>query len=152
MTDGTGETLDQLCRQVERLVASVPGPLDRVRAQVGEAVLELQWARPGTVAVSATASVVATPVAAVAETADGHLLRAPLVGTFFRAGEPGAKPFIEVGDFVETGQQVGILEAMKLMNPIEADCSGRVLEILPDDGEGVEYDQPLVLIDPIGPE
>jgi acetyl-CoA carboxylase biotin carboxyl carrier protein len=117
-----------------------------VHARVGDAEVDLRWARGAP-----------TPAVPVVEKTieierSGHLVRAPLVGTFYHAGGPGAKPFIEVGDFVETGQQIGILEAMKLMNPIEADCSGRVLEILLADGQSAEYDQPLVVIEPIGTE
>jgi acetyl-CoA carboxylase biotin carboxyl carrier protein len=70
------------------------------------------------------------------------------VGTFYRAPEPGSAPFVEVGDVVAWGQQLAIIEAMKLMNAIEADCDGRVVEIPVADGSPVEFDQPLVLIDP----
>lgn len=78
---------------------------------------------------------------------DRHQVTAPLVGTFYRAPQPGARPFAEVGDFVEEGQQVAIVEAMKLMNAIAADCSGRVVAILVEDGQPVEYGQPLLVLD-----
>lgn len=77
-----------------------------------------------------------------------HAVRAPLVGTFYCAPEPGSAPFVKVGDVVTGGQQLAIIEAMKLMNAIEADCDGRIVEILVADGSSVEFDQPLVLIDP----
>lgn len=82
--------------------------------------------------------------------ADGiHAVRSPLVGTFYRASDPGSTPFVEVGDVVTCGQQLAIVEAMKLMNPIEADCDGRVVEVPVPDGSPVEFDQPLVLIKPM---
>lgn len=91
---------------------------------------------------------------AVADPADDDegtvLLTAPAVGVFYRAPEPGAAPFVAVGDEVEPGQQVGILEAMKLMNPIEAEQPGRVVAILVDDQAAVEYGQPLMRLAPAG--
>ena len=71
-----------------------------------------------------------------------------MVGTFYRAPEPGAAPFVTVGDLVRPGQVVGIVEAMKLMNEVTAERAGRVTEVLVDDGRPVEYDQPLVALDP----
>jgi acetyl-CoA carboxylase biotin carboxyl carrier protein len=72
----------------------------------------------------------------------------PMVGTFYRASAPGEAPFVEVGDRVKSGQTVCIIEAMKLMNEIEADISGQVMEILVQNGEPVEYGQPLMRIKP----
>jgi acetyl-CoA carboxylase biotin carboxyl carrier protein len=69
---------------------------------------------------------------------------APLVGTFYRAREPGARPFVEVGDEVRPGQQVAVVEAMKLMNCVQADVAGRVVAILVADAEPVEYGQQLL--------
>jgi acetyl-CoA carboxylase biotin carboxyl carrier protein len=82
-----------------------------------------------------------------AETPTGHSLRAPMVGTFYRAPSPGAKPFITVGESVKTGDTLCIIEAMKMMNQIEADVDGVVREILVENGEPVEFDQPLVIIE-----
>ncbi|PWR09773.1 acetyl-CoA carboxylase biotin carboxyl carrier protein, partial [Micromonospora acroterricola] len=76
-------------------------------------------------------------------------VRAPIVGTFYRAPEPGAAPFVAVGDLVRPGQPVAIVEAMKLMNEVSADRAGRVAAILVEDGQPVEYDQPLVELDPV---
>ena len=73
-------------------------------------------------------------------------IRAPLVGTFYRAAQPGGQPFVTVGDHVEPGQQVAIVEAMKLMNPVEADQPGCVAEFLLPDGTAVEYGQALIAI------
>jgi acetyl-CoA carboxylase biotin carboxyl carrier protein len=76
----------------------------------------------------------------------GHTLNAPMVGTFYRAPAPDAKPFVEVGQQIKEGETVCIIEAMKLMNEIEADASGTVVEILVENGQPVEYGQPLFVI------
>jgi acetyl-CoA carboxylase biotin carboxyl carrier protein len=75
-------------------------------------------------------------------------VESPMVGTFYRAPAPGEAPFVEVGDRVKAGQSVCIIEAMKLMNEIEAEVSGQVMEILVQNGEPVEYGQPLMRINP----
>jgi acetyl-CoA carboxylase biotin carboxyl carrier protein len=77
-----------------------------------------------------------------------HVMRSPLVGTFYRAPAPGEEPYVEVGDRVGTGQTLCIVAAMKLMNEIPADVSGEVVEILVENARGVEYDQPLFRIRP----
>jgi acetyl-CoA carboxylase biotin carboxyl carrier protein len=77
---------------------------------------------------------------------EGHVLKAPMVGTFYRAASPEAKPFVEVGQAVKEGEVVCIIEAMKLMNEIEADASGTVKAILVENGQPVEYGQPLFII------
>jgi acetyl-CoA carboxylase biotin carboxyl carrier protein len=87
---------------------------------------------------------------AAAELDSRHAVVAPLVGTFYRAPQPGAKPFVEVGDVVDEGQTVAIVEAMKLMNHVKADQGGRVAEILCQDGEWVEFEQPLIYLEPVG--
>lgn len=86
-----------------------------------------------------------TPAAPEATT---FALCSPTVGVFYRAPEPGAKPFVAENDVVQAGQQVAILEAMKLMIPVEADRGGRVVELLVDDGASVEHGQPLMLLEP----
>jgi acetyl-CoA carboxylase biotin carboxyl carrier protein len=77
---------------------------------------------------------------------EGHVVKAPMVGTFYRAASPGSKPFVDVGDTVNEGDTLCIIEAMKLMNEIEADKGGVVKAILVDNGQPVEYGQPLVVI------
>ena len=77
---------------------------------------------------------------------EGHVVKSPMVGTFYRAATPGAKPFIEVGDSVQEGGPLCIIEAMKLMNEIEADKSGVVKAILAENGQPVEFGQPLFVI------
>jgi acetyl-CoA carboxylase biotin carboxyl carrier protein len=76
----------------------------------------------------------------------GHQVKSPMVGTFYRSPSPDAAAFIEVGSEVKQGDTLCIVEAMKMMNQIEADASGKVLAILVDDGDAIEFDQPLVVI------
>jgi acetyl-CoA carboxylase biotin carboxyl carrier protein len=77
----------------------------------------------------------------------GHVVTSPMVGTFYRASSPGAKSFAEVGDVVKEGQAVCIIEAMKIMNEIEADKDGVISKILVENGQPVEYGQPLFVIE-----
>jgi acetyl-CoA carboxylase biotin carboxyl carrier protein len=77
---------------------------------------------------------------------EGHTVKSPMVGTFYRAASPGTKPFVDVGDEVQVGDPLCIIEAMKLMNEIEADRAGVVKAILVENGQPVEYGQPLVVI------
>jgi acetyl-CoA carboxylase biotin carboxyl carrier protein len=90
----------------------------------------------------------AAVAAAIAEepALEGHVLKAPMVGTFYRAASPEAKVFVEVGQNVKAGETVCIIEAMKLMNEIEADATGVVKAILVENGQPVEYGQPLFII------
>jgi acetyl-CoA carboxylase biotin carboxyl carrier protein len=88
---------------------------------------------------------VPVPPAAPAEP-EGHLVKSPMVGTFYRSASPGGKPFVDVGDVVQAGDPLCIIEAMKLMNEIEADKSGVVKQILAENGQPVEFGQPLVVI------
>jgi acetyl-CoA carboxylase biotin carboxyl carrier protein len=89
-----------------------------------------------------------TPVvpAPVPEAAHGSLVKSPMVGTFYRSPSPGAKPFVEVGQAVKAGDTLCIIEAMKLLNEIEAEIAGEVKEILAENGQPVEYGQPLFVI------
>jgi acetyl-CoA carboxylase biotin carboxyl carrier protein len=79
--------------------------------------------------------------------AEGQLVKSPMVGTFYRAATPGAKPFVEVGDAVKEGQPVCIIEAMKIMNEIECDVEGKILRILCENGQAVEFGQPLFIVE-----
>ena len=103
--------------------------------------------------VAAPVALAAAPVAnasvaaaAVAEPV-GHIVKSPMVGTFYRASSPGAKPFVEIGDTIKEGETICIVEAMKILNEIEADKSGTVTKILVDNGQAVEYGQPLYVIE-----
>lgn len=94
----------------------------------------------------------AQPVAAPAlpaapDEVPGHVVKSPMVGTFYRSPSPGAKPFVEVGDTVKAGDTICIIEAMKLLNEIECDKDGVIKAILVESGQPVEYGEPLVVID-----
>ena len=78
---------------------------------------------------------------------EGHVVKSPMVGTFYRAASPGAKAFVEVGDTVAQGDALCIIEAMKLMNEIEADAAGTIKAILAENGQAIEFGQPLFVID-----
>ena len=91
-----------------------------------------------------------TPVAAAAPVAaaeTGHTVKSPMVGTFYRSSSPGASPFVEVGTAVKEGETLCIIEAMKILNEIESDKTGTVTRILADNGQAVEYGQPLFVIE-----
>ena len=98
------------------------------------------------VAIGVPAAGAAPAVAAEAE-AKGHTLKSPMVGTFYRAPSPGAPAFVEVGQSVAKGQTLCIIEAMKLLNEIESDVAGTIKSILVENGQPVEYGQPLFLIE-----
>lgn len=100
-------------------------------------------AAPAVAPVAAPAAVASAP-APVATT--GHAVTSPMVGTFYRSPSPTSGPFIEVGQSIKAGDSICIIEAMKMMNQIEADKSGVIEAILVEDGEPVEFDQPLVII------
>ena len=87
---------------------------------------------------------------APAAPADEHIIKSPIVGTFYAGPSPDAGPFVRVGDFVEAGQTVCIIEAMKLMNEIEADISGEVARVMVENGQPVEYGEPLFALRPTG--
>ena len=100
----------------------------------------------------AAAPVVAAPTPAAAgepaaaKEPEGHIIRSPMVGTFYRAPSPGAKVFVEEGQAVAKGDTLCIIEAMKILNQIETDMSGKVIDILVENGQPVEYNQPLFVI------
>ena len=102
---------------------------------------------PTPAAALAQASAVATPTPAASDELSGHLVRSPMVGTFYRSPSPEAKAFVEVGQSVKVGDALCIVEAMKMMNRIESDKAGVVKAILVNDGEAVEFDQKLVIIE-----
>ncbi len=109
----------------------------------GTAVRSAAEPPPGTAQAGAPA---AAPAATSEPAPEGHVLKSPMVGTFYRSPSPDAKAFVEVGDTVKEGQTVCIIEAMKLMNEIEADKSGVVKAVLVENGQPVEYGQPLFLL------
>jgi acetyl-CoA carboxylase biotin carboxyl carrier protein len=88
----------------------------------------------------------AAPVAAVVAEPTGHIVKSPMVGTFYRSSAPGSPAFVEVGSNVKEGETLCIIEAMKLLNEIDSDISGVVTKILVENGQPVEFGQPLVVI------
>ena len=123
----------------------------KVRIVKGQpAVVQVAAPVAAPVAVAAPAPALAAPVAAPAaapEVAAGHAVKSPMVGTFYRASSPGAKSFVEIGSQVKEGDTICIIEAMKILNEIEADKSGTVTQILCENGQAVEYGQPLFVIE-----
>jgi acetyl-CoA carboxylase biotin carboxyl carrier protein len=103
------------------------------------------------VAAPAAAAATGAPAAPAADAAPaapaGHAVKSPMVGTFYRSASPGAKPFVELGSVVKEGETICIIEAMKILNEIEADKSGTVTKILSENGQAVEYGQPLFIIE-----
>jgi acetyl-CoA carboxylase biotin carboxyl carrier protein len=103
---------------------------------------------PASEARTGPVTAVPEPAAASVEDADLHSISSPIVGTFYRAPNPDADPYVKVGDFVEAGQTLCIVEAMKLMNEIESDISGTVVRVLPENAQPVEYGENLFLVRP----
>lgn len=106
--------------------------------------MQMPAAAPAAAATAPTPAVASAPVVSEPQ---GHQVKSPMVGTFYRASAPGAKPFVEVGDHVTAGATICIIEAMKMLNQIEADVSGKVTAILIENGQPVEFGQPLFIIE-----
>ena len=97
-------------------------------------------------AMETEAAAVAAATEAAARATD-KVIKSPMVGTFYRAASPGAKAFVDVGDMIKPGQPVCIIEAMKIMNEIESDCEGKVVRMLCENGQAVEFGQPLYIVE-----
>lgn len=148
-------SLDLVRDNALKLLSAFTRPPSALRIRAGTVTLEAEWpvapAPPdtaGTATVIAPAGSTSAPLDSTGEDSGAeqnppHCVRAPAIGVFFRAPEPGAKPFVEVGDAVVAGQQVALVEVMKLMIPVHADVDGQVVEVLKGNGEAVEYDEPL---------
>jgi acetyl-CoA carboxylase biotin carboxyl carrier protein len=110
-------------------------------------VMQMAPAGPAPVA-APTPAAAAEPAAAPAPAAPtGHALKSPMVGTFYRSSSPGSKAFVEVGDTVKEGDTLCIIEAMKILNEIESDKAGVIKQILCENGQAVEYGQPMIIIE-----
>ncbi|BAO81496.1 biotin carboxyl carrier protein [Serpentinimonas raichei] len=120
-------------------VAPQPVPAPVATAALAPAVIPVAPAAP-----SSSAEMPAQPVPAAPQ---GVVLKSPMVGTFYRAASPGAKPFVEIGQVVKVGEAVCIVEAMKILNEIEAEHAGTVTQILAENGQAVEYGQPLFVLE-----
>jgi acetyl-CoA carboxylase biotin carboxyl carrier protein len=146
--DATERVLAWVVRHAAGLGEAGPAPLRRIRVWTAGLAVDVEWsptpAHPG----APPGPEPGGRDAPGAEDAGGTWIRSPMVGTFYRSREPGAPPFVEVGDLVQPGQQVGIVEAMKLMNPVQAEHHGRVSEIAVRDGCPVQYEEPLLALVP----
>jgi acetyl-CoA carboxylase biotin carboxyl carrier protein len=152
------ELLDAVRTAVVELLADLPRRPNRVHLQVGDAHVALEWPEATPSPAGTVPAAAAVPEGDATGTADGGSgdgedargvqVCAPVVGVFYQAPRPGDPPFVAVGDDVTAGQQVGIVEAMKVMVPVEAPAAGRVVEILVPDGTSVEFGQPLLVLQP----
>ena len=122
----------------------------KVRIVKGSGAMLQQYAAPVAIvtpaAMSAQSTAPVEPVAPVPVVV-GHTVKSPMVGTFYLSASPGAKVYVEVGDSIKAGETLCIIEAMKILNEIEADKSGTVTQILCENGQAVEYGQPLFVIE-----
>jgi acetyl-CoA carboxylase biotin carboxyl carrier protein len=142
-------------RKLKTLIELVESSgIGELEIQEGEERVRITKAGAAPVAASSTHTFAGAPAGAPVPPApappaepEGHIVKSPMVGTFYRAASPGAKAFVEVGDSVQQGDTLCIIEAMKLMNEIESDKSGVVKAVLVDNGQPVEFGQPLVVID-----
>lgn len=132
-------------------ITEADGKVRIVKAGAAPVVMmQPMQAQPQTMAAvpaAAAPGAAAAPVAAEAAEETGHVVKSPMVGTFYRSSSPGAKAFAEVGDQVKEGQPICIIEAMKIMNEIETDVAGTITKILVENGQPVEYGQPLFVIE-----
>jgi len=120
----------------------------RISRQIQAAAMPMMPAPVATIAPAAVAApAIAAPAPAEKPKDSRHVVRSPMVGTFYRAPSPGAKSFVEVGQTVKVGQTLCIIEAMKMLNQIESDRAGVVAEVLTDNERPVEFDQPLFVIE-----
>ena len=124
--------------KVRIVKSSGPAPVAMVAAPV---------AAPVAMAAPAAVPAAGAPAEPVAAAPAGHQVKSPMVGTFYRASSPGAKSFVEVGSQVKEGDTICIIEAMKILNEIEADKSGTITQILAENGQAVEYGAPLFIIE-----
>lgn len=140
------QSLEALCQQARVLATALPGALTRLTVMAGQNRVEVEWQATAPAAGNGVAATLLATEPEVTPTAENAVV-APLVGTFYRGGEPDAPPFVSEGDVVEVGQQIAIVEAMKIMNSVLADRAGRVAKVLAKDGDMVEFGQPLMIID-----
>ena len=120
---------------------------ESVRISRHSSVAPVQYAAPVAMAAPAPAAIAAPAAAPVEEKISGHVLKSPMVGTFYRSASPGSAAFVEVGQSVSVGQTLCIIEAMKILNQIEADKSGKIKQIMVENAHPVEYGQPLFIIE-----
>jgi acetyl-CoA carboxylase biotin carboxyl carrier protein len=149
-TDPDQPLLATLGEQTERLADELPGSLRRIMVRSGEVTIEVEWqaGAPGHAPLAAVGPPDALTVPLDGDVVAPTLVSSPMVGTFYRAPQPGAEPYVKVGDAIDVGRVIGIVEAMKLMNPILAEIAGTVTDVLAGDAESVEFGQPLIALSP----
>jgi acetyl-CoA carboxylase biotin carboxyl carrier protein len=153
---GASTSSDDRLLDLARRLAAVVNELGLSEIEVESAGLKLRVQRAAVSAVAAAAATPAAPpatserpiVADAVPLSASISIEAPMVGTFYRASSPTAEPYVREGDMVKEGQILCIIEAMKLMNEIESKAAGRVAKVLVDNGQPVEYGQPLFLLEP----
>jgi acetyl-CoA carboxylase biotin carboxyl carrier protein len=154
--DGVLVELAQVRKHAVALLAELNRPPRNLRIQAGPIIVDIAWPDEAEAVASGSLAGGLTDGAAIAVELDGgavtDYLTSPVVGVFYHAREPGADPFVSVGSLVRPGQQIGIVEAMKLMIPVEADRSGRITDVLKANGAPVEYDEPLFALAAENPE
>jgi acetyl-CoA carboxylase biotin carboxyl carrier protein len=144
------EQIERVVKEARELVSMLETTsVRRICLEAGDFKIEIERAfgEGSALAAPAVAIAGAAPGGAPGASTTRHTQLAPLVGTFYRSANPGSKAFIEVGSRVERGQIIGIIEAMKLMNEVLADAAGVVVEILVENAQPVQFEQPLLVID-----
>lgn len=138
------ELVRALSEEARLLADGVAGVLSRLRVSAGGTTVELEWH-----GVAQPTAAVAPPAENATPTPEQAVVVSPMVGTFYHAPTPGEPPFVAIGGVVERDTVIGLVEAMKLMNPITADQIGVVRDVLVPDGRSVEFEQPLLVLDPL---
>lgn len=145
-------------RKIKKLIELLEeSNLTEIEIREGEETVRLSRAAPAaapvyvpppvpTSAAPPPAATVAAPPTSASNLPEGQIVRAPMVGTFYTAAQPGAPPFVKVGQQVKVGDVLGIIEAMKMFNQIESEYAGTVVKILVENGQPVEFDEPLMVI------
>ena len=128
-------------------ITEAEGKVRIVKAGGAAAPAHAAASAPPPAAAPAPAVALAAPAAEAPAEPESKVIKSPMVGTFYRAASPGAKAFVELGDEVKEGMPVCIIEAMKIMNEIESDCAGKLKRILCENGQAVEFGQPLFIVE-----
>jgi acetyl-CoA carboxylase biotin carboxyl carrier protein len=145
------DLIHSLLEESRDLIKRLEGSsVQRLSVQAGEYKIEIERGATTVVAAAAAAPGVAPAAAAAQPADDRHAITSPLVGTFYRSAQPGAKAFVEEGDTVDQGTPLAIVEAMKIMNQVTADIPGKVAEICCKDGDWVEFQQVIMYLEPAG--
>ena len=128
-------------------ITEAEGKVRIVKAGGAAAPAHAAASAPPPAAAPAPAVALAAPAAEAPAEPEGKVIKSPMVGTFYRAASPGAKAFVELDDEIKEGMPVCIIEAMKIMNEIESDCAGKLKRILCENGQAVEFGQPLFIVE-----